>query len=192
MSKNKQIDITQKITKDLDSAVQITSEILGRQIEKAYRDAISKFYSDRAFPYSRIKNKPLRYKRRETNNLYYGSSGRIRYNKNKPMYKPIGDVYRTGIEVGAEFYTNPSPYRADTEWVFNRAFVDGVHGFCEGDNFIWDMTVFGNRKVHNIPLRATAEFTPKEIMDRKFKNISDKENITKILAHAFKRKLQGH
>lgn len=189
---DKKIDIISKIERDLDSAIKVTSEILGRQIEKAYRDSIAKFYSDRAFPYSRIKNVPLRYKRRKTNNLYYGSSGRIKYDKNKPMYESIGNAYRTGIEVGAKFYTNPSPYRADTEWVFNRAFIDGVHGFCEGDNFIWDMTVYGNRKVHNIPLRATEENTPKVIMDRKFKDISSNNNITKILAHAYKRKLQGH
>lgn len=189
---SKQTDIVDKIERDLDSAIKTTSDLLGRQIERAYRDSISKFFSDRAFPYSRIKNVPLRYKRRKTNNLYYGSSGRKKYDAHKPMYVSIGNAYRTGIEVGAKFYTNPSPYRADTSWVFNRAFVDGVHGFCEGDNYIWDMTVFGNRKVRNIPLRATEEYTPKVIMDLKFKDIASNKNIAKILAHAYKRKLQGH
>ena len=86
-------------------------------INKKYVETINKFYED---------YDPIYYDRRY--NLYRGYSGF--YNKIK---KRLSDgTYLTGIEVGAEFIGN-NPYKISADYVFNRAFEQGIHGITKED-----------------------------------------------------------
>ena len=51
------------------------------------------------------------------------------YGKSSGYYRKISDdTYEAGIIVSAK-YISGSPYRADNEFVFNRTFEEGIHGF---------------------------------------------------------------
>lgn len=115
-NKNNIIDIS-RFKKSYDNALKKTAQKIGREIEYAYEAQISRFYNDYT---------PIEYDR--TYSTWWGSSGLYNY---KSWSEYLGDLqYKAGITVGAENLQNKcgDPYRADTEWVFDRTWRLGIHG----------------------------------------------------------------
>ena len=96
-----------------DMASQVTE-----QIETAYEGIIQSFYDDYT---------PRWYDRTYST---YEASDHI-----DDMFKtvPIENGFEAGINVDPSFISG-KPYRADTEWVFDRTFGKGIHGY-----FKWEM-----------------------------------------------------
>ena len=98
-------------------ALEKTAQRIGREIEMAYESQISRFYDD----YS-----PIEYDR--TYSTWWASSGLYDY---KSWSQYLGDLqYQAGITVTPENIQSKrgDPYRADTDWVFNRTWHYGIHG----------------------------------------------------------------
>ena len=101
-----------------DSVEEMAQEVLIK-IEYMYETAIDLFYAD---------YNPLYYNR--TYSTYEGSSGA------KDLFSPQNiygsdNNWTAGIIVDPSFINN-KPYRADTDWVFERTFVKGIHGINTG------------------------------------------------------------
>ena len=84
-------------------------------IENQYESVIDVFYAD---------YNPLYYYR--TYSTYLASSGY------KQLYSPenymsFDNYYNVGISIDSQKIPG-NPYRADTDWVFNRTFEKGIHG----------------------------------------------------------------
>lgn len=117
MGKNNDIIDISVFKKSYDNALKKTAQRIGREIEKAYEAQITRFYNDYF---------PISYDR--TGATWWGSSGMQDY-KSWSIY--LGDLkYQAGITVSPENIQNKigDPYRADTDWVFNRTWHLGIHG----------------------------------------------------------------
>lgn len=110
------------LSKMFDDAVEeMAQEVLFR-IENIYETAIDRFYAD---------YNPLYYNR--TYSTYLASSG---YDN---LFSPqnihgSGNQWTAGITVGPANIPG-KPYRADTDWVFDRTFNKGIHGIRAGKAF---------------------------------------------------------
>lgn len=116
MSKTEIIDLD-KFKKAYDNALKKTAQRVGREIEKAYEAQISRFYND----YS-----PIVYER--TGATWWGSSGMNDY---KSWSTYLGNLqYEAGITVDPANIQSKvgHPYRANTQWVFDRTWRLGIHG----------------------------------------------------------------
>lgn len=116
MAKNKGFDINE-FKRAYRNVLEKTAQRIGREIEKAYESQIERFYGD----YS-----PIVYER--TGATWWASSGMQNY---ESWSQYLGDLqYQAGI------YVDPAniaakrghPYRANTQWVFNRTWHHGIHG----------------------------------------------------------------
>lgn len=116
MSDNNSIDI-EIFKKSYKTALEKTAQKIGKEIEKAYESQITRFYNDYT---------PILYKR--TNSTWWASSG---YRNYESWSTYLGDLqYQAGINIDpANIQSNRGdPYRADTDWVFNRTWHLGIHG----------------------------------------------------------------
>jgi len=103
------------------------------RIETMYEIAIWDFYNEYI---------PISYIR--TGATFYGSN---KYSPSGPMGKSFfsnlakrKDEYLAGILVSSDFITSNwggNPYRADTDWVFKRTFVKGIHGNTSSERRKW-------------------------------------------------------
>lgn len=174
MSTNSLQDFRKDIEKRYMSAIEHLAEEVSFQIESAYETVIEKFYDD----YS-----PVSYNR--TYSTYLASDG-----YDDPFsYTQSGNVYTAGIQVSSDFIQG-KPYRADTDWVFNRTFERGIHGFNKKDMDTYNVGKYGNNiwRVKHRPKNMRP--APKKLMDREFKRITKKGNMDKLfneqLSKAFK------
>lgn len=144
---------------------------IGYKIENAYEHIIDEFYSD---------YEPKYYDR--TFSLYtassaYGDYSRLIVSKKK---KDSQISYKVGIYVSSDNILD-NPYIDDKDWVFNRAFKEGIHGFSKDDK--------GSRKFSNIPPKTTP--SPKQQMDEWFQEFKkDKNNIQNTYTKVFKEKVK--
>ena len=113
-------DFSNKVLKDIkkkyDKALDEFAQDIALEIEEGYEFAIDSFYAD---------YNPLWYDR--TYSSYLGSSAYALGIYDPANFNVTGDVYTVGTTVSPE-YIQGKPYRADTDWVFNRTFVKGIHG----------------------------------------------------------------
>lgn len=103
------------------------------RIETMYEIAIMDFYEQ---------YEPISYIR--TGATYYGSN---KYSPSGPMGKSFfsnlakrRNEYFAGIKVSSDYITSNwggNPYRADTDWVFERTFVKGIHGNTSSERRKW-------------------------------------------------------
>lgn len=103
------------------------------RIETMYEIAIMDFYNEYI---------PISYIR--TGATFYGSN---KYSPSGPTGNSFfsnlakrQDEYLAGILVSSDFITSNwggNPYRADTDWVFNRTFVKGIHGNTSSERRKW-------------------------------------------------------
>ncbi len=117
MAKNNKLPDINEFKKGYRNAMEKTAQRIGREIEKAYESQISRFYNDYF---------PIRYDR--TGATWYGSSG---LNDYESWSKYLGGLrYQAGITVGSDNIQENfgDPYRADTDWVFDRTWRLGIHG----------------------------------------------------------------
>lgn len=116
MKKDNNIDIEQ-FKKAYNLALKRTAQRIGREIEKSYEAQIQRFYED----YS-----PISYIR--TGATWLASSGMQNY---QSWSEYLGDLqYQAGITVDPTNIQDKKgdPYRAETQWVFNRTWHYGIHG----------------------------------------------------------------
>lgn len=117
MKKKKVYDLASidGLKKMFNDAVKELSEEVLFQIESAYESNIDRFYND---------YNPLYYNR--TYSTYLASSGYS--NLFSPQnINPIEGGFMVGIGIDSNNISG-NPYRADTDWVFNRTYMKGIHG----------------------------------------------------------------
>ena len=195
MSKNKDIDkMTNDIIKDIKSKYKraITNALTTytEEIQEAYKNSIQRFYAHKAFKYRDRQTKkivhtnhPKRYKRTfstfEASRMYGKSSG---------YYKKISDdTYEAGIIVSAE-YISGNPYRANTEFVFNRTFEEGIHGYRnaymggvserydDNENGLFENKI---RQVYRAPLVMNP--TPERLMHKAYWTLGSDRHLKELL-----------
>lgn len=115
MGKEKDFSELFKIKKIFTEIANEMAEEVLWQIENTYESVIDEFYNH---------YNPLYYNR--TFSTYLASSG-YKDLYSSQNFSPINDGYEVGINVDSGNIPN-NPYRADTDWVFNRTFVKGIHG----------------------------------------------------------------
>lgn len=172
-------DFSEKIIKDIkkkyNKALQDFAEDVALNIEKAYESAIDAFYAD---------YNPLWYDR--TYSSYMGSSAGT-FGIFDPMNFQQGDnSYTVGTTISPEFI-HGKPYRADTDWVFERTFVKGIHGINNRRETNYNRTKLHKSKskgVVGIEIQSrnikNMHPTPKVLMDKEFKKITGKRNMSKM------------
>lgn len=115
-------EIIKEMEEKLKAVARETAKEVQSLIEAEYVSTILEFYND---------YQPRSYHRTEY--TFYGSNkydGPARHARNTvPAYK---DGFIGGISVSAD-YIPENPYRADTEWVFNRTFEKGIHGYTRNE-----------------------------------------------------------
>lgn len=98
-------------------------------IESAYESVIQSFYDD---------YNPRWYRRTYST---YEASNKI----NNPFgFSPISDGFESGIIVDSANIPG-NPYRADKDWVFDRTFGQGIHGF-----FKWEYKQWLNQRMKTL------------------------------------------
>ena len=142
MAKKYDLSSLEGVKRIFNEAVEeMAHEVLWR-IENIYETAIDRFYAD---------YNPLYYNR--TFSTYLGSSG-YEDTFSPQNIKKIGDAWESGITI-SDVNIPGKPYRADTEWVFDRTFNKGIHGINAGKVFGKDTTkrfqrVIGNKVFETI------------------------------------------
>lgn len=123
MAKGNKIFDVEKLKKNLDKALRIVAEETGEKIQVAYVSTIQAFYGEYG---------PASYDR--TYSTFKASSG---YG-GKPVFKKTGEMmYESGITLNPGFMGDP--YRKKHGWdpsadfIFDRTFNKGIHGFTIGE-----------------------------------------------------------
>lgn len=171
------ISLLEKEINDIfNQAINDTAEDILVEVEQAYENVIETFY----------KSYPT--KRKRTYSLYKASSGYENLFTPNNMYYENG-IPIIGIDVHSSFIPG-TPYRADVngnEWVFDRSFEQGIHGFTEAEVKIWTKKNHINRhgekskflKPKKIPTQMSP--APRKLMDDKFyKEISNQKHLDDI------------
>jgi len=121
MAKTPEQMFLDNVKQQFKKATKEMAEQMTYVIERAYEGAIESFYKDYY---------PKWYRR--TYSTYLGS------NRAEDLfgYYHRGSVYESGIYVDPMFIPG-KPYRADVDWVFDRTFSQGIHGFTLHDVQEW-------------------------------------------------------
>ncbi len=127
MAKNPLDEIKKDIEKRYRKALDEFASEMSFQVEAAYESVVQSFYDDYT---------PRYYKR--TGSTYKFSD----HFNNEFEYTPFGDEYEYGIRANTN-NVEGNPYRADKDWVFERTFGQGIHGFFRSELSEWK----ANRKV---------------------------------------------
>jgi len=161
---NKEIEkmakkITDKILREMTYNIMF-------EIESAYERIVDKFYSDYSTKY---------YNR--TFSIYNASNVYDDYSRG---ITKTSNGYQIGIRVSSDNISG-NPYSRDKEWIFSRAFVEGVHGFSKDDD--------SSKNFKTIPPKTYP--SPKEQMDEWFNEFkSDNGKLQKIKKDAIYRALK--
>lgn len=110
-----------RIKRQFNAAVKDMAGQMTYTIESAYQGAIQAFYDD-YYPkwYQRTYST---FEASDRANDMFG-------------YNQMGNIFESGIHVDPSFISG-NPYRADKGWVFERTFVQGIHGFTLQDLQHW-------------------------------------------------------
>lgn len=137
-------DIEKKYKKDLE---EFAAE-MSYQVEAAYESVVQSFYDD----YGPNNGEPWYYKR--TYSTYKFSD----HYDDEFAFTPFGDEYEYGITANTDNVSG-NPYRADKNWVFERTFGQGIHGFFRTELNEWkanrvvslqyEYTMAGKNKTHS-------------------------------------------
>lgn len=176
MAKNQGLDSIRKdIEKKYNIALKELAEEMSYQIESAYETVIDKFYDD----YS-----PKYYDR--SYSTYIGSD----HFNDMFNYQQLGDTYLAGINVSGSNIPG-SPYRADTDWVFDRTFYKGIHGINREDKIRMNKTRGRGYEKELIKITTAKNMhpAPKALMDKEFKKITRKSNMDKLFNEAMNKAL---
>lgn len=111
------------------------------QIQAAYETVVQSFYEDYT---------PRWYDR--TYSTYEASD----HAEDPFKTTPIEGGFNAGINVDPSFITG-KPYRADTAWVFDRTFGQGIHGY-----FRWEMRQWGQNRWRTTNLKYVMSKKKKE------------------------------
>ena len=201
-------NIKDRILKDMEKnvnyAIVNAANEISFQIESAFENAISLFYSN---------YDPIVYNR--TYSTFLASSGYEDPFSSENVYLS-GNLWFAGITVGDPNIPG-DPYRASKDWVFDRTFNKGIHGINIKTVRHRNSTLFNKDrqkrilaayfsklnknqqkiKVHTkgiIPLRQTLGTItvqntsipknmvppPRKLLDREFKKITKRQNLDKI------------
>lgn len=160
-------------------ATEEVAKDLGDQIETEYERAIAKFYQSYR-PNSYVRGHYLR----------WASSG---YKKNKHYYKKANTFgFVAGIYVDSglirEVYKNdPKRPHITNEWIFNRAFSLGIHGFNAEDVAIHNSAKDLTHEWHPATTPPTMKTPPEQILDKKFASIGSLRNINSRMSTALRK-----
>ena len=143
MTKKK--DLKKIILNDFKQAIKDTAIELNYQLAKSYNLSIEAFYDD---------YDPKYYER--TGSLFDGSnltksgliSGYNKHNIENPFKNKNG--YCAEIKVNGNYIHN-NPYRADTDWVFERSFIKGIHGQDDRERRKWGNNEWWDRYLRSFP-----------------------------------------
>lgn len=123
MAKKDIIDVDKIDNVFKQSSKEFAEELLFT-IQSIYETAIDRFYND---------YNPLYYNR--TFSTYEASSGaNDLFSSRNYRFSEQMNSFLVGIEV-SPLFINRKPYRADTGWVFDRTFNQGIHGIRAGKAF---------------------------------------------------------
>ena len=173
-------------------AVEDVARYTGNRIEEIYQESISQFYK---------KYSPSSYSRKEF--LRQASSG---YGKSKHYKGTRGDlVFRAGIKVAASnikgVYQSNAKYPYITnEWIFNRAYYEGIHGFSAQDVAIHNRAAELSKQHPSKDFDALHLWNPEiippvmspppaEIMEKKFKAITTHKSLSDRFTKAFNKRV---
>lgn len=164
-------ELEKSLRKMLNRGVKAFCNQILDEITEAYSSAIDKFYAD----YS-----PRYYGR--TGGLFKGSDVA---RGDSSGITPTGNGYQVGIHVSPNY---GNPYRADTEWVFNRAFSEGIHGFTRNQAIDWNKR---NKErgsnfklsVANAPVKMKP--SPQILMNKDFRKISSSAHLDSLVSIVF-------
>lgn len=126
------IKLPDRYKKIIDNAtkkiLQESAKIFAKDYRDKYRSVILDFYKDYPKPHSY--NRTL-----ETQNANIIRENNYDYKKTFRFVNPTTIEFK--FSVGTEFIKG-KPYRADTDWVFNRTYFEGIHGWTpdEVDDYI--------------------------------------------------------
>lgn len=150
-------DIEQKFRM---ACAEMAAEMTWR-IESAYESVIQSFYDDYT---------PKYYER--TYSTYLASD-----KVDDPFgFTPVDNDYITGINVDPSFI-NGNPYRAEKDWVFDRTFNKGIHGF-----FRWEYRQWANKQLRALNRKYLMSKAKKQRL---------KEYFTKTMNRAPKKYRKG-
>lgn len=138
------------LEKDLKRICKSAAKDVTMQLADDYQTAINTFYAG-------YKDGPYR-----TYASRLGSSAK--HNPNKYI-KTFNIGCTGGIDVDSSYLG--SPYRAETSWVFNRVFNQGIHGYTPSEAAIW--TARQRMRGSNLTFHRTTSPTsppPSVVMDR--------------------------
>lgn len=171
-----------KIDKATTAILNKCAKKMATDCKEQYRSVIRLFYS--GYP------KPHSYDRTlETLNANNIRENNFDYKKITTRISPT--AIRVVFSIGTEFIKG-KPYRADTDWVFNRTFKEGIHGwtpeevadYTGGSNYGYygkDGRFYMNRMMYWYDVPQPMSPTPYELMDSWYKNYRQPYNLKDIL-----------
>ena len=152
------------ITKDVEKRMKVAARKAAKKvtadIQKMYKETVTEFYNH---------YNPSFYDR--TFSTYEGSDG---YGKESFDPTEVGDDYLAGIEVSPSNIEG-EPYEADKDYVFERTFVKGIHGFTpeEAESY------------NHVKGIAPMSPPPEKVLEKKVKDYVAEDKIKTIFDQMF-------
>ncbi len=149
-----------KVNIAIQEGIKKASEKIAFDIQGNYEHFIQMFYDD---------YEPNSYNR--TLNTFFGSDG-------TSLDKMINDIkngYIVGIAVSSDNIPG-DPYSADKDWVFDRTYYEGIHGFTPTEYKDWS-----NRDTVSQPMANASKIptqmkpSPSVLMNKWFNNYKKKD-----------------
>lgn len=158
-------DAFASIKKEIDAALKTALDAVGREIgyeiETIYESVIDEFYNSYT---------PRRYRRTES--TYYGSDSYLL--AKDPVIE--GATVTAGIEVSPDNIQG-NPYRANKDWVFERTFVKGYHGYKDKEIREWrqrphirELIKAGKYHFYRPDDMVVMNPPPKKLMEKRIRN----------------------
>lgn len=176
MSKKNKFNIEEEIDGMIQKAMKATAIELSSEIEMAWERVIDEFYAHYTPSwYDRT------YSTYKASDGYseIGSGNLVPYIKNIKKNK-AGDIL-VGITVSAD-YIPGNPYRADTDWVFERTFEKGYHGYTQHEAQEWTSRHSGKDN-DNRKWTTSAKVmkpTPAYNMKVQFNKIANQKHVSEV------------
>lgn len=177
MGKKNEFNIEEEIDEMIRKAIKRTAQELSSEIEIAWERVIDEFYAHYM---------PSWYQR--TYSTYKASDGYSEIGSGNfvPHLKNISRDRKTkeitvGITVSAD-YIPGDPYKADTDWVFERTFEKGYHGYNQHEAQGWTSNHMGKDR-DNRSWSTSAKVmkpSPEKRMNVQFNKIANQKHITDV------------
>lgn len=168
-------ELEKSLRRILNQGVRAFCDQILDQIVEAYSTAIERFYAD---------YRPYKYAR--TGSLFKGSDVA---RGDSTGIKKTGNGYQVGIIVSADY---GNPYRAnDAEWVFERAFSKGIHGWTRNQAIEWNARWRQQGNSFRLPVnvfhgqKRISKPSPQTLMNKSFRKISSKSHLDSLVSIVF-------